>query len=271
MNELFDVKNKIVLVSGGSRGIGFTIAEALSSLGAKLIITGRNNEQLAAASTQITCSPHSCSFKKCDVENVEEIEECVNEVEKKYGRIDVLFNCAGINTRKPAIEITLEEYNSIMDINLRGAFFISQAVGRRMMQQGQGKIINIDSLSSYNSLANVAPYAMSKSGLSSMTRQLATEWGPHGVNVNGIAPGFILTELTKKLWSDKNLQAWNQTACPLQRMGTMNDLLGAAIFLASPASDFMTGQILRVDGGVSAGIAWPIKGDFEIKLKKPTV
>lgn len=262
----FDVSNSVVLVSGGSRGIGLAIAKAFVAQGAKVIVTGRDEETLSAACSAVPPSPFCMTYRICDVADTDAITTCIDAVIGDHGRIDTLINCAGVNKRMPALDYTPDDYDRIMNTNLRGAFFMAQAVGRQMVDQGAGNQINIDSLSTYGSLAQVAPYGMAKSGLSSMTRVLALEWGKHGVRVNGLAPGFILTDLTETLWSDPNLQAWNRTVTPLGRMGTVEDLTGAALFLASPAAGFLTGQIIRVDGGASAGINWPIDGGFEVRL-----
>ena len=266
---LFDVSGTVVLVSGGSRGIGLAIAEAFQAEGAKVIITGRDEETLMAACEAAPAAPHAVSFRTCDVADTDQITGCVDAVIAEHGRIDTLVNCAGINKRMPALDYTPEDFDRIMEINLRGAFFMAQAVGRQMVRQGSGSQIGIDSLSTYGSLARVAPYGMSKAGLSSMTRVLALEWGRHGVRVNAVAPGFILTDLTEKLWQDPNLQAWNRTVTPLGRMGAPADLVGTVIFLASPAAAFLTGQVIRVDGGVSAGINWPIDGDYTVGIEDP--
>ncbi len=262
----FDVSDMVILVSGGSRGIGLAIARAFAERGARVVVTGRDEDALLAACATIEPNPHRMGHRTCDVADTGSIEACVDSVVEEYGRIDTLINCAGINKRMPAVDYTPDDYDQIMDINLRGAFFMAQAVGKQMIAQGFGSQINIDSLTTYGSLAQVAPYGMAKSGMSSMTRVMALEWGKHGIRVNGLAPGFILTDLTEKLWSDPNLQAWNRTITPLGRMGTVDDLTGTAIFLASPASGFLTGQIIRVDGGASAGINWPINGAFEVRL-----
>lgn len=169
------------------------------------------------------------------------------------------MSVAGVNIRQPATRFTADEYDFVVDINLKGAFFIAQEVGKQMVQQGSGSIINIDSLNTYAPLKNVTPYAMSKAGVVMMTRSLALEWGSKGVRVNSIAPGFILTDLTKKLWSDPTLQEWGTTNTPLGRLGQPDDMIGAAVFLASDAAAFMTGQVVRVDGGFSAGMNWPLK------------
>jgi gluconate 5-dehydrogenase len=267
-DELFDVSQRRVLVSGGSRGIGLALADAFADRGARVTITGRDEKTLKAACGTARKAAGPISYEICDVADTDAIAACVARVADAQGRIDVLINCAGVNIRKPATDYSPEEYDRIMGINLRGAFFMAQAAGRRMIGQGGGCIVNVDSLSSFSSLAQVAPYGMSKAGLSSMTRALALEWGRHGVRVNGVAPGFILTDLTEKLWSDPNLQAWNRTVTPLGRMGTVDDLVGAALFLASPASAFLTGQTLRVDGGASCGINWPVAGEYEVRLKE---
>jgi NAD(P)-dependent dehydrogenase (short-subunit alcohol dehydrogenase family) len=256
----FDVSNTTVLVSGGSRGIGLAIAKAFEQEGARVVISGRNEATLSAICEAAQPTPFAMAYQSCDVSDPEAIAACVDAVVADCGGIDTLINCAGVNMRMPALDYTPAQYDQIMDINLRGAFFMAQAVGRKMVRQGGGNQINIDSLSTHSALSQVAPYGMSKSGLSSMTRALALEWGKHGVRVNGLAPGFILTDLTEKLWSSPNLRAWNRTVTPLRRMGAVEDLVGAAIFLASPAAAFLTGQIIRVDGGISAGLSWPIDG-----------
>lgn len=265
MKNLFDVSNNVVLVSGGSRGIGFALAEAFAQHGANVIITGRNEQTLNEACKNTKPSLHPITSQVCDVADTDAITTCIDAVMTDHGRIDTLINCAGINIRKSVTDFSPDEYDQVLNINLKGAFFMAQTVGKQMIKQRSGSQINIDSLSTYGSLAQVAPYGMSKSGLSSMTRIMALEWGKHGVRVNGLAPGFILTDLTRKLWSDPNMQAWNRTITPMQRMGQVEDLIGTAIFLASPAAAFLTGQIIRVDGGASAGINWPINGDFQVK------
>lgn len=262
--NLFNVADTIVLVSGGSRGIGLALAHGFAEQGAQVVITGRSEESLIEACENAPAAPHKMTYQTCDVADEAAIKTCVDAVIAKHGKIDTLINCAGINKRIPALDFTAQDYDQIMHINLRGTFLMSQAVGKHMVAQGFGNHINIDSLSTHGPLTHVVPYAMSKSGMSSMTRGLANEWGKHGVRVNGLAPGFILTDLTKKLWARKDMQAWHKAIAPLQRLGEVEDLIGTAIFLASPAAGFLTGQIIRVDGGASAGINWPIAGDFEV-------
>ncbi|MSR56604.1 MAG: glucose 1-dehydrogenase [Planctomycetaceae bacterium] len=258
-DDLFSVSGQIVLVSGGSRGIGKALAAGFAARGAQVVITGREAPTLEQTAREISTGEKPVQSVVCDVAEVGEIKQLVKTVVDRFGRIDTLVNVAGVNKRKKAETFTPDEYDFILDINLRGLFFLSQETGKQMLSQKQGAIINIDSLNTYSPLKGVLPYAMSKAGVSMLTRGLAAEWGPHGIRVNGLAPGFILTDLTNKLWSSPTMQAWNKSVCPLQRLGQVDDLVGTAIYLASKASAFMTGQTLYVDGGMSAGTLWPIE------------
>ena len=259
MNDtLFSVSDQIVLVSGGSRGIGRAIAKGFADRQAKVIITGRDESSLASAVEAIRAEAGDVAPMVCDVAKSSDIEQLVANVIAEFGQVDTLVNVAGVNRRKPALDVSEDDYDFILDINLKGAFLLSQAVGRHMVERGSGCQINIASLNTDRPLKDVLPYAMSKAGIAHMTRGLALEWGPSGVRVNGIAPGFILTDLTQKLWSDETMQEWGQTNTPQGRLGVPEDMVGAAIFLASQAAAFMTGQTLYVDGGYTAGWAWPI-------------
>ncbi len=257
-DELFSVSDQVVLVSGGSRGIGQAIVAGFAARGATVIFTGRQSETVQAAADQWREEGWRITPRVCDVAKPEEISRLVRDVHEEFGRIDTLINVAGVNRRKPALDITDEDYDFVLDVNLKGAFLLSREVGRLMCQRKAGCQINIASLNTDRPLKNVAPYAMSKAALGHMTRGLALEWGPHGVRVNAIAPGFILTDLTRGLWSDPIMRDWGQRNTPLGRLGEPRDLAGAALFLASPAAAFMTGQIMYVDGGFTAGWNWPI-------------
>jgi gluconate 5-dehydrogenase len=261
MNDaLFDVSGQVVLVSGGTRGIGRSIAAGFVKRGATVVVTGREAKNAETSAAEIAAEAGGkCVGLACDVAKTAEIESLVAQIIKDHGRIDTLVNVAGVNRRKRSEDVTEDDYDFILDTNLKGAFFLSQAVGKRMMEQGKGNLINICSLNNYGPLPWVLPYAASKAALGHMTRVLAMEWGPRGVRVNAIAPGFILTDLSKKLWSDPMMQQWNSDNTPLRRLGKPDDMIGAAIFLASEASAFMTGQIVFVDGGFSSGISWPIE------------
>jgi gluconate 5-dehydrogenase len=263
---LFSVANKVVFVSGGTRGIGRAIAEAFCVRGATVVVTSRSATDADAAASEIEqqardagASDASCLGMACDVLECSQIESAVDETLGACGQIDVLFNVAGVNRRKPAEELTEEDFDFVMDTNIRGAFFLSQCVGRHMLTRGSGSQINIASLNTYSPLHSMVPYAASKSALGHMTRALAMEWGPRGVRVNAIAPGFILSDFNRNIWQSSVMQHWGQSNTPMVRLGRPEDLVGASIFLASDASEFMTGQILFVDGGISAGIRWPIE------------
>ncbi|MBX9962142.1 MAG: SDR family oxidoreductase [Burkholderiales bacterium] len=257
-DKLFSVKGQVVLAVGATRGIGKALAGGFSERGATVIIAGRDQAVLDQTRQEIS---HDIPVEahNCDVAKAEDVTKLVDAVMAKHGRIDTLLNVAGVNTRKRVETYTPEEYDRILDINLRGHFLVAQAVGRQMLARRSGSIINIDSLNTYAPLTGVTPYAMSKGGVTMMTRGMALEWGPRGVRVNAIAPGFFPTDLSKKLWAEPKMQAWGKTVTPLERLGDVKELVGTAIFLASEASAFMTGQVLRVDGGISAGINWPIE------------
>ena len=257
-DDLFSVSGQVVLVSGGSRGIGRALAEGFAEREARVIITGRDQATLEQTAKAIAADRTKVQALVCDVAQPAAIDSLVDQVMREYGRIDTLINSAGVNRRKPVATYTEEDYDYLLDINLKGAFLLSQAVGRHMIRQRSGSQINVASLASDRPLKHAGPYAISKAGLAQMTRSLAMEWGPHGVRVNAIAPGFIVTDLTRKLWSDEKMQAWAKANTPQGRLGQPQDLVGAALFLASPAAAFLTGQILCVDGGFSAGWAWPI-------------
>jgi NAD(P)-dependent dehydrogenase (short-subunit alcohol dehydrogenase family) len=259
MSDLFSVAGQIVVVSGGTRGIGYAIAAGFAERGACLVVTGRSAaaaEQAAGKLREGAMFPPLAIA--CDVSDSGQVKQLAASVMETFGRVDTLINVAGVNRRKPALDVTDDDYDYILDTNLKGAFLLSREIGRVMTSRGRGCLINIASLNTDRPLKNVAPYAISKAGLAHMTRALAIEWGASGVRVNAIAPGFILTDLTRKLWSDETMQAWGLANTPLRRLGKPDDLVGAAIFLASPAAAFVTGQILYVDGGFTAGWAWPI-------------
>ena len=243
-DHLFSVQGRCVLVSGGSRGIGRSLAEGFAQRGARVVITGRDAQTLQQTAREISVGSHPVEYVVCDVAQSAEIPVMVESVIARLGRVE---------------NYTVAEFDGILNINLKGAFLVAQAVGRQMIaQKSGGSIINVDSLNSFRPLKGVQPYAMSKAAISAMTRGMAMEWGEHGIRVNSLAPGFILTDLTKKLWSDPTMQAWNDANCPLKRLGQPEDMIGTTIFLASDAAQFLTGQVIYVDGGITCGLQWPI-------------
>ena len=260
-DRLFSVDGQVVLVSGGSLGIGRALDAGFARRGAQVVITGRDRETLDTTAAQIASADLSVEPLVCDVAQVDAIRDTVSQVIERFERIDTLVNVAGVNRRQSAESYTPDDYDFILDINLKGAFFLSQEAGKHMIERGRGAQINIESLNSWAPLKGVLPYAMSKAGMQIMTRGLALEWGPHGVRVNSLAPGFVLTELTRQLWSDPTMQAWGKRNTPLGRIGEVDDMIGTTIFLASEAAAFLTGQTIYVDGGFTAGLNWPISLD----------
>ncbi len=249
-NKLFSVKDKVVHVSGGSRGIGKAIADAIDQAGGRVIVSSRTESDLKA-----TGHP----YKVCDISDAEQIKSCTDDIVSEFGRLDVLFNVAGINFRHAAETYPEGKLDEILGINVRGNFLMASASGRVMVEQKQGKVINVASLHTHLSLAGMTPYGASKGAIGSMTRALAVEWAAHNIQVNAIAPGFIQTDLNKVLWQDPKLRQWALDRTPAARLGKPPDLVGTALFLASAASDFMTGQVLYVDGGLTAGTTWPLQ------------
>ena len=260
-DALFSVADQVVLISGASRGIGRGIAKGFAERGAKVIICSREESVLSQTAQELSSDDNEVEAIVCDVSDLHAIDRLVEQVISRHDRVDTLVNCAGVNRRKATEDLTEEDYDFVIDINQKGALWLSLAVGKHMLRRGKGSQINIASLTTDRPILGVTPYAMSKAAMGHMTRSLAMEWGPRGVRVNALAPGFIWTDMTQKLWSQPHMQAWNKQVTPLQRLGQSEDMVGTAIFLASEASAFMTGQILYVDGGVSAGVSWPI--DFE--------
>jgi gluconate 5-dehydrogenase len=250
ITELFSMKDRVVHVSGGSRGIGKAIALGLRDAGAQVVVSARHQETLAAT---------GLDYEVCDITDADAVDRTVGNIVRKHGRLDVLFNVAGINFRNAAETFPMDKFDDIIDVNVRGNFLMARACGRVMVEQRRGKVINIASLHTHQSLAGVVAYGTSKGAIGSMTRALAVEWAPYNVQVNALGPGFIITDLNAKLWEDPEMRGWVQARTPAGRLGQVGDLVGAAIFLASAASDFMTGQTLYVDGGFNAGSLWPLK------------
>ena len=259
MDTLFAVQDQVVLLCGASRGIGKALATGFAARGAQVIISGRDPVSLQQAAQDVAQGDKPVDDIACDVAVEADVNRLIEEVIRRHGRIDTLVNVAGMNQRKRIEQYSATEYDQILGTNLRGLFLTAQSAGRHMLERGSGSIINIDSLNTYAPLSGVGPYAMSKAGVSMMTRSMAMEWGGRGVRVNAIAPGFFPTALSQKLWAQPGMRDWALANTPLQRLGDVEELVGAAIFLASAAAGFGTGQVLRVDGGISAGLMWPIE------------
>ena len=253
---IFSLSGKTALITGGSRGIGLAIAEGLAESGADAVIVARDQKQLQAAKQQI----QSHSGKKVwtfsfDLKNIEQIGELFENIISKVKNIDILVNCAGTTNRIPAEDVEIENWKQVMELNLTAVFVMSQAFCRHRKQIGKGgRIINIGSLLCHSARPTIAPYAASKGGLLMLTKSLAVEWAKYNINVNAIGPGYIATELTAPLKADEDFNRWVLSRTPLERWGQPEDLVGAAVFLASSASNFVTGQIIYVDGGWVAAL-----------------
>ncbi|HEX7360246.1 MAG TPA: glucose 1-dehydrogenase [Bryobacteraceae bacterium] len=252
-DTLFDLTGRTAIVTGTSRGLGQYFARALARAGADLVLTSRHKESLAPFQKEIEGLGRRALSLELDVRNLESIRAMAAGAEKAFGRIDILVNNAGMNIRKPSLEVTWDDWNAILDTNLRGAFFVAQAVGRGMVDRGYGRIVNIGSVTSVNGYAGLAPYGASRGGVKQLTQSLADDWGRFGVTVNVLAPGWFRTEQNKVMYEDAEWVAYLSDRIPMKRPGAPGDLDAAVVFLASEASRYVTGQTLLVDGGISTG------------------
>lgn len=254
VKDLFSIKGKVALCIGGTSGIGREIAVGLAKVGARVLPVSRTQKKVDATVEEIRDSGGSAQGYTADVRNVSEISRVVEEAERDTGGIDILLNSQGITMLKPAEAFTEEDFDQLVATNLRSVFFASTEVGKRMLQRGSGAIINIASLASFRGWGQSAIYSITKWGVVSLTETLAREWAPRGVRVNAIAPGFFLTDLNRgKMSAERKADAIHRT--PIGRFGELGELVGAAVYLASPASSYVTGTTLRVDGGfLAAGI-----------------
>jgi gluconate 5-dehydrogenase len=251
--NLFDLSGQVALVTGASRGLGQYFARALARAGADLILTSRKRETLAEIESEIHAMGRRAVSLELDVRDFSSIQQMAAEAESTVGQVHILVNNAGCNVRKPALDVTWDDWNLIVDTNLRGSFFVAQAVARGMIRHGYGRIVNIGSVTSVFGFAGLAPYGASRGGIRQMTMSLADDWGRHGVTVNCLAPGWFKTAQNRVLYEDAGWVEYLTERIPLGRPGVPNDLDGAIVFLASEASRYITGQTLLVDGGITVG------------------
>ncbi len=249
--SFFDLTGKVALVTGASRGLGKTFALALARAGADVAITSRTLASLDETRHAVEALGRRCYGVALDVRSHESIQEGVFLMHAHFGRIDILVNNAGCNIRQPALDVTWENWNTILDTNLRGPFFVAQAVAKHMVAAGRGRMINIGSVTSVAGYAGLGPYGASRGGIRQMTMSLAAEWGPNGITVNCLAPGWFKTAQTAVLYEDPEWASYLVDKIPLRRPGRPDDLEGTIVFLASDASAYITGQLLLVDGGIS--------------------
>lgn len=254
MDNLFNISEKTVFISGSSGGLGFVFAKAMAEKGAKVILNGRNKQKLHSAFEKLRNASFPVDAFAFDVTKRQEIEQAVKQIKEKHGVPDIIVNNAGIQRRHPLEDFPENEFDDVLDANLKSAYLVSKAFVKGMIERKGGKIINTCSLQSELGRATITPYAASKGGLKMMTRGMATEWAKHNIQVNGIGPGYFKTEMTKALYENKEFDSWLCNRTPANRWGYPEELIGTLIFLASDASSYINGQIIYVDGGITACI-----------------
>lgn len=252
-DTLFDLTGQVAMVTGTSRGLGQYFARALAKAGADLVLTSRKRETLRDFEAEIKALGRRSVSLELDVRDHESIQRMAAEAEAAVGQIHILVNNAGCNIRKPALDVTWADWNQILETNLRGTFFVAQAVARGMIAKKYGRIVNIGSVTSVFGYAGLAPYGASRGGVRQLTMSLADDWGKYGVTVNCLAPGWFRTEQNKVLYENQEWVDYLVDRIPVKRPGQPHDLDGAVVFLASEASRYVTGQTLLVDGGISVG------------------
>jgi NAD(P)-dependent dehydrogenase (short-subunit alcohol dehydrogenase family) len=247
-----DLGGKVALVTGASRGIGAAAARALAEAGCDVVLASRDKLALEGVASEVQALGRKALIHPIDLLRVDTIPALFEHTLATFGRLDVLVNNAGTNVRRPAVEFTEADWDAVVNVNLRAAFFCAQAAGRIMVPRRSGKVINVASIAARVGLPTGAIYAASKGGLAAFTRTLAVEWAPHNVQVNAIGPGYIRTALTAPLFASPDWVERATRRIPSARTGEVADLVGTILFLASPASDYLTGQTLFVDGGWTA-------------------
>ena len=252
MTDLFDLTGRTALVTGSSRGIGRGLAGGLSAAGAHVVLHGRDLDRLDQEAEALRAGGATVSTVAFDVTDEEAVEQGVAELAGRVGAIDVLVNNAGVQARAPFTEFPVQDWNRLLATNLTSAFLVGRAVARGMQQRGRGKVVNIGSVQSMLGRPGITPYAATKGGIAMLTRGMCADLGPSGIQVNAIAPGYFATDLTAPLVADPDFSDWVERRTPAGRWGRVDELIGAAVFLSSRASDFVNGQVLTVDGGMTA-------------------
>ena len=248
----FDLTGRTALVSGSSSGIGYALARGLADAGARVILNARNVQKLEHAAEHLRAQGAIVFSAAFDVTDSAAVVAGVERIEAEIGPIDILVNNAGLQRRAPLEQFREAEWHELMETNVTSVFLLGQAVARHMIERRRGKIINICSVQSELGRPNIAPYSASKGAVKMLTKGMAIDWGPYNIQVNGLGPGYFKTELTEALVNDAEFTRWLLGRTPSRRWGELQDLLGAAVFLASNASNFVNGHILYVDGGVTA-------------------
>lgn len=251
---LFDLTGRIALITGSSKGIGLAVAEALAGAGATIVLNGRDRTALETARATLADKGFTVHAAGFDVTDHAAVTEAVARIEAEIGPLDILVNNAGMQYRTPLEDFPLEAWHRITTVNLDSVFYVGQAVAKFMIARGRGKIINICSVQSELARPGIAPYTATKGAVKMLTKGMATDWGKYGLQVNAIGPGYFRTELNQALVDDETFSAWLAKRTPAGRWGEVEELAGAAIFLASAASSFVNGHILYVDGGITASL-----------------
>ena len=249
----FDLTGKKAIVTGASRGLGRTFANALARAGADVVVTSRDASHTGETCQEIEALGRRAVGLPLDVRDERSIAQMVEAAHDALGQIDILVNNAGCNVRKKAVDVTWDDWNLVVETNLRGPFFVAQAVARHMLPRRYGRIINIGSVTSVFGYAGLGPYGASRGGIRQLTMSLADDWGPHGITVNCLAPGWFKTRQNEVMYRDQAWVDYLVERIPLKRPGNVKDLEGPVVFLASDASEYITGQTLLVDGGISTG------------------
>lgn len=250
--ERFSLAGRTALVTGSSSGIGLTLAAGLAGAGARVVLNGRDASRLDAAAAKLRAAGLAVEAAPFDVTDAQAVADAVQRIEAEIAPIDILVNNAGMQRRAPLEQFSHEDWSTLMKTNVDSVFIVGQAVARRMITRRRGKIINVCSVQSELGRPSIAPYTASKGAVKMLTKGMAIDWGPHGIQVNGLGPGYFKTELTQALVDNPEFSAWLINRTPSRRWGDVEDLVGAAVFLASDASSFVNGHILYVDGGVTA-------------------
>ncbi|MED3865461.1 SDR family NAD(P)-dependent oxidoreductase [Priestia megaterium] len=252
MTYFSELKGKKVLVTGGSKGIGKDIALAFAKQGADVVITGRNEADLVSTTNELKRIHPYSFYLKVDIQDIQSVHEMVDNAVSTLGNIDILINNAGINIAKPALEVTEKDWNQVIDTNLKGTFFCAQRVGKHMIEQGGGKIVNMASQMAFVGYIKRSVYCSSKGGAVQLTKALAVEWAPYNVRVNAVAPTFIETDFTREMFEDQEFYQDVVSRIPLGKLAQPSDVTGAVLFLASDLAQFITGETIKVDGGWTA-------------------
>jgi len=254
MSSLFDLSGKAALITGAYRGLGFSIAQGLARAGASAVLNGRKSDALEAAAEKLRAQGLSCATAVFDVTDRDAVRRGVAKIEADLGGVDILFNNAGIQRRSSLADFPQEQWDEIIATNLTAPFIVSQAVLPRMMANKRGKIVHVASLLSELARPTVVPYTAAKGGVRQLTRGMAIELAPHNIQVNAIAPGYFATEMNRALIDNAEFNAWVCKRTPAGRWGDPDEIAGLAVFLASSASDYITGQLLVIDGGMSVAL-----------------